>query len=72
MALDFSRLDSLTSLHEQAGQRLFAACEGNVFPCDGLALSILERSLHIAKAVKMILADGGYSCAVALVRLQLV
>lgn len=68
---DFEPLDKIVILHEEAGKTLYTACTGEMFPCDVVALSILDRSLILIKGFKLIVESGGYSAAVCLLRAQL-
>ena len=71
MPLDFSQLNTLCELHNESGSALFAACTAELFPCDVLAFSVLERSLNLIKGFRLIVSSGGYSSGVGLLRMQL-
>jgi hypothetical protein len=55
----------------RVGQLLYDACNRNLFPCDGLAMGVLDRSLNILSGFTRLIRNNGYICAVALLRLQL-
>lgn len=71
MSIDLSALDDLQASHEHAGRALFASCSAELFPCDVLAYSALERSLHLIKGYRAVVGNGGYSSAVGILRMQL-
>lgn len=50
---------------------LFESCAAEFFPCDVLAYSVLERSLHLIKGYRSVVDSGGYSSAVGILRMQL-
>jgi hypothetical protein len=56
---------------EKAGQDLLAACAGDIFPCDALALSVLTRTLSLIRGFQTLVDSNCYTCAAPLVRLQL-
>jgi hypothetical protein len=64
-------LSALSKEHETVGQALFNACNAEVFPCDALVFAALDRSLGLIRGFKLLMENGGYSSAVALVRMQL-
>jgi hypothetical protein len=69
-----SELESLLALHdahEEVGKRLFDTCNAEIYPCDALAFSILERSLNLLKGFHLLLSNGGYTPGVGLLRMQL-
>ncbi|MET1084431.1 MAG: hypothetical protein ABWY12_15495 [Burkholderiales bacterium] len=66
--LDFDRL---RNAHQSHGKAVYQACAGEVFPFDALAFAVLERSLSLIKGFELLMANGGYMSAVALLRLQL-
>lgn len=59
--------DSL--LHE--GERLTAACDGSIFPCDALAIAILHRALMLNRGFVALMRDGNEIAAIPLTRMQL-
>ncbi|WP_457417601.1 hypothetical protein [Roseateles sp. P5_E7] len=65
------RMLGLPELHFQAGKAVFNACGTSVFPCDALALAVLERSLGLIKGFQLLARNGCYTAAVALLRMQL-
>ena len=71
MAVDLSPFDEIHQQHGVAGNALFDACSAELFPCDLIGYSVLERSLHLIKAFRLIIENGGYSTAVGLLRMQL-
>jgi hypothetical protein len=64
-------LRSLRKRYVAAGQALYDACGGELFPCDGLAMAVLDRSLNIAEGFLLLMPKHGYICAEALLRMQL-
>jgi len=60
-------LSSLRKRYVAAGQALYHARGGELFPCDGLAMAVLDRSLNIL----LLMPKHGYICAAALLRMQL-
>jgi len=64
-------LRSLRKRYRTAGQALYDACAGELFPCDGLAMAVLDRSLNIAEGFLLLMPKHGYICAAALLRMQL-
>lgn len=71
MSVDLSPLDEIHASHEVAGRHLFASCSAELFPCDVLAYSVLERSLHLIKGFRSVVSNGSYSPAVGILRMQL-
>lgn len=65
------RMLGLPELHFQAGKEVVQACSACVFPCDALALAVLERSLGLVKGFQLLARNGCYSSAVGLLRMQL-
>jgi hypothetical protein len=61
----------LETAHGQVGQTLYDTCAGDLFPCDLLAMAVLDRSLNLLSGVRLLLRNEGYICAAALLRLQL-
>lgn len=53
------------------GKAHFLVCKGSIFPCDALALVVLERALNLLKGFALLLDGGSYACGAALLRLQL-
>ena len=69
-----TELQSLLDLSDPHGERageLFKACDGELFPCDGLAFAVLERSLCLLNGFHLLLSNGGYTPGVGLLRMQL-
>ncbi len=66
-----SKLEALANQHEVVAKRLFQQCEGKLFPADALAISVLNRSLQLKKGFSLLIENGCYTTAVALLRLQL-
>lgn len=64
-------LADLSDPHGERGQKLFTACNGELFPCDALAFAVLERSLNLLKGFILLLSHGGYTTGVGLLRMQL-
>lgn len=71
MDAHLTALAELSVPHGQRGQELFNACNADLFPCDLLALSVLERSLNLLKGFQLLLLHGGYTTGVGLLRMQL-
>lgn len=71
MPFDSLRLNEIYEQHNKAGAELFAFCAAELFPCDVLGFTILERSLNLTKSFQLIVFNGGYSSAVGLLRMQL-
>lgn len=68
------KLAELEDLHknfESIGRDLFDACKGQLFPADALFLSSCNRALQVLQGFTLILKNNGYSCGVALLRIQL-
>lgn len=61
----------LPDLHFEAGRKVFAACASSLFPCDALALAVLERSLGLHKGFQYLMNNGCYTSGVGLLRMQL-
>lgn len=53
------------------GQRLTAACDGSIFPCDALAIAILHRALMLNRGFVALMRDGNEIAAIPLTRMQL-
>src|SRR5688572_2220505 len=64
-------LEALSEVHGERGAAIFTACNGTLFPCDGLAYAVLDRSLNLLKGFCLLLSNGGYTCGAALLRMQL-
>jgi hypothetical protein len=71
MEAELQALKLLRDQHGERGTALFQACNAELFPCDALAFSVLERSLHLLKGFHLLLENGGYTCGAALLRMQL-
>ena len=71
MEEELNAVSSLAERHRQVGAALYQACEGNLFPCDGLAMAVLDRSLNLLEGFVLLLKNNGYICAVPLLRMQL-
>jgi hypothetical protein len=71
MNTELQSLLDLSAPHGERGQELFNACGGELFPCDGLAFAVLERSLNLLKGFHLLLSNGGYTLGVGLLRMQL-
>ena len=67
----FAELEALSEAHGERGGAIFAACHGTLFPCDGLAYAVLDRSLNLLKGFCLLLRNGGYTSGAALLRMQL-
>ena len=65
------RMQKLPDLHFEAGKYLFAACIASVFPCDAIALTVVERSLGLHKGFQHLMRNGYYTSGVGLLRMQL-
>ena len=61
----------LIEVHASIGQELFDARQGQIFPCDALIFAVLDRSLSLINGFDLLISNGGYAPAVALVRMQL-
>jgi hypothetical protein len=57
--------------HRTVGTALYAECEGHLYPCDGLAMAVLHRSLNLTEGFVLLMGNHGYICAAALLRFQL-
>lgn len=66
-----AELEALSDRHGERGSAIFAACHGTLFPCDGLAYAVLDRSLNLLKGFCLLLRNRGYTCGAALLRMQL-
>jgi hypothetical protein len=64
-------LQALFDAHGETGKSIFDACRGQLFPADGFAYAVLERSLNLLKGFCVLLSNGGYTCGAALLRMQL-
>lgn len=53
------------------GTLLFTTCAGHIFPCDVLAVTVLERALNLIKGFELLLNGGSYACGAGLLRMQL-
>ena len=71
MQLDLREFDELPELHNAAGRALFESCSAEVFPCDALALAVLDRSLGLVNGVRVLISNNGYTSGMALLRLQI-
>ncbi|MDA8109922.1 MAG: hypothetical protein M0015_15020 [Betaproteobacteria bacterium] len=71
MDAKLAELKAFSDVHGERGAAIFAACHGTLFPCDGLAYAVLDRSLNLLKGFCLLLANGGYTCGAALLRMQL-
>jgi hypothetical protein len=67
----FLELETLTSRHDEQGQLLYKACNAELFPCDILAFTVLQRSLQLKKGFCLLLRGGGYICGAGILRMQL-
>jgi hypothetical protein len=68
---DPEALEALDDLHRVAGDELYAACGGQLYPCDTLAFALLGRSITLCKSFRLLMGNGGYVVAVAVLRMQL-
>ncbi|MCQ4265582.1 hypothetical protein [Stutzerimonas stutzeri] len=66
-----STLEEISKEFETIGQELFEACKGQLFPADAILLASCNRALQVLHGFTLIVNNGGYSCGVALLRLQL-
>lgn len=57
--------------HKIIGQDLYDSCEGKFFPADMLAMAVLNRSLNLIKAFELLVNNGGFIVAAAILRMQL-
>jgi hypothetical protein len=64
-------VEELQERHQTVGAALFEKCEGNLFPCDQLAMVLLDRSLNTVAGFVLLLKNHGYICGVGLLRMQL-
>lgn len=71
MEAELQALKSLSDPHGERSSALFQACNAELFPCDALAFSVLERSLNLLKGFRLLLENGGYTCGAGLLRMQL-
>jgi hypothetical protein len=61
----------LLERHRTVGAALYEECEGHLFPFDGLAMAVLDRSLNITEGFLLLMGSHGYICSAALLRFQL-
>jgi hypothetical protein len=61
----------LVERHMTIGADLYAATNGNLFPCDGLAFAALDRSMNLTEGFSILLRNHGFICGVVLLRMQL-
>jgi hypothetical protein len=66
-----SEAEGLMERYRSTGQVLYDACAGELFPCDGLAMAVLDRSLNVLNSFVLLLRNHGYICGAALLRMQL-
>lgn len=66
-----TELRKLLEGYRTSGKALYDTCGGELFPCDGLAMAVLDRSLNIAEGFLLLMPRHGYICAAALLRMQL-
>jgi hypothetical protein len=71
MRPELEALERFTDEIGDAGKQLFQLCDGSMFPCDTLALTVFDRSLNLVKAFRLVVDEGIYTCGAALLRLQL-
>src|ERR1700743_2641364 len=71
MESSLEALEALAPIHGQCGTALFEACESTLYPCDALAFVVLDRSLNLVKGFALLMRNGGYTCGMALLRMQL-
>lgn len=64
-------LEEISKEFETIGRELFEACKGQLFPADAIFLASCNRALQVLHGFTLIINNGGYSCGVALLRLQL-
>ncbi|HEX5513075.1 MAG TPA: hypothetical protein VFY81_01660 [Gammaproteobacteria bacterium] len=65
------KLDSLAEEHGNVSKLVFGRCGGSLFPVDVLVLAVVNRSLQLRKSFHLLIENGCYTTAVALLRLQL-
>lgn len=70
MEVEIAAIEKMKSLHEEKGAALYRACNAKLFPCDILAFTVMERSLNLIRGFCLLLVNGGYTCGVALLRMQ--
>ncbi len=64
-------LEEISEKFETIGRELFETCKGQLFPADAILLASCNRALQVLHGFTLIVNNGGYSCGVALLRLQL-
>lgn len=64
-------LEKIRDQHDVSGKKLLALSDGNLFPCDLLYLSVLNRSLELYEGFILLEKNGNYGCCMALLRMQL-
>jgi hypothetical protein len=69
--MTLTELEALENLHKIKGEELFSACKAKIYPCDALAFSILDRSLKLCRAFRMLTSNSNYAVAMAVLRMQL-
>jgi hypothetical protein len=57
--------------HQFVGQALYDACAGDLFPCDMLAMAVLDRSVNLLGGFLVLMRNHGYTTGAALLRMQL-
>jgi hypothetical protein len=71
MKVEPQSLVNLRSLHKERGTELFCSSSGKLFPCDGLAFGVLNRSMQLMKSFDLLLANDCYSSCAGILRMQL-
>lgn len=68
---ELEKLEHLGDEIADAGRELVAQCQGAIFPCDALAITVLSRSLSLVSGFTLLVKSGNYQCAAGLLRFQL-
>ncbi len=66
-----SDLENIREKHDVFGKKTLSLSNGNVFPCDALYLSVLNRSLELYDGFLLLVKNGKYGCCMAILRMQL-
>lgn len=64
-------LEELDDQMLESGRYLMEKCQGSIFPCDALALTVLGRTFNLVHGFKVLITGYNYECAASLLRLSL-
>ena len=65
------QLNNKRDVHGVYAEKLHKLCDGDFFPCHTLYLAVLDRSLNNLDALDVLLKNGDYGTAMAVLRLQI-